>query len=118
MEQAMTRKNVEFDRHLKSESCRIEQAQRLLPAWFIGRMMTDEWQFGLLLDTGVVMAISSILEIHQAADGSLWIDVEMLKDVFDLEAPGHRVFCAPTSQRTTASIAVNHIVAAFELPDS
>jgi hypothetical protein len=35
----------------------VEAAEKLLPAWFVPRMMTDEWVFGLLLVTGQVLAI-------------------------------------------------------------
>jgi hypothetical protein len=30
----------------------VRQAKKLLPAWFVPRMMEDEWVFGLLLVTG------------------------------------------------------------------
>ena len=35
----------------------ITKAQRLLPAWFVPRMMTDCWSFGLLLETGHLLVI-------------------------------------------------------------
>ena len=107
----------------------VRAAVELLPAWFIPRMMTDNWTFGLLTDTGITFAISSIDRVHKAADGQLWIDVELIK--IDIgrepffaktyEHPGHpkqlNVVTAPTG-RTQASIAVSHIVAAFELADT
>ena len=52
----------------------LQRARNLLPAWFIPRMMDDSWSFGLMLTTGVVVAIETINAVHQAADGSIWID--------------------------------------------
>jgi hypothetical protein len=93
-------------------------AKRLLPAWFIPRMMDDCWSFGLLLITGHTLAIECIEAVHLAADGSLWIDVTMKtgEDVWLRDSPGRLLF-APTS-RTTASVNVAQIVAAFELADT
>jgi hypothetical protein len=56
---AMMRQTVsdeEFDR--------VARAERLLPAWFVPRMMTDWWHFGLLLVTGQVIAIRGIREVR------------------------------------------------------
>jgi DNA-binding XRE family transcriptional regulator len=65
-----------------------EVASRLLPAWFIPRMMTDTWSFGLTLVTGLTLAISSILDVQQAADGSIWLDVRMLNCEGSRPSPG------------------------------
>ena len=40
-------------------------------------MMFDEWHFGLVLSTGQVLFIEHISDVRQAADGSIWIDVDM-----------------------------------------
>jgi hypothetical protein len=98
----------------------IEKAERefgkLLPAWFVPRMRMDCWQFGLLMTTGHTIGISSIVDVHQAADGSLWLDVSMLTSDYEgiADVP---LFLAPTS-RTFASINAAHVVAAFELSDT
>ncbi len=96
----------------------FEEAVKLLPAWFTSRMMTDQWVFGLLTVTGQVIVISCIESIIRAADGTLWLDVEMHQQSIGVADPIFREkgFFAPTS-RTTASINANHIVAAFELAD-
>ena len=89
----------------------IAEAQKLLPAWFVDRMMTDTWYFGLLTISGTVIGIETILRVYQAADDSIWLDVILLTDSWT------SAFKAPTA-RTTASINTRHIVAAFELADS
>jgi hypothetical protein len=96
---------------------RIERARRLLPTWFVPRMMDDEWFFGLLLVTGRTLRITHIDDVHRAADGSLWIDASMEDppDNFSKREEGH--LYAPTS-RLTVSVNAAHIVAAFELADT
>jgi hypothetical protein len=98
---------------IAARKARLERCQKLLPAWFVPRMMDDTWVFGLLLSTGKVLAIEHIDEVHRAADGSLWIDVDMCGDPVDAWAALH----APTS-RTRASVNVAHIVCALELSDT
>ena len=103
----------------ENEDTKLESALELLPAWFTERMMTDDWKFGLLTTTGAVITIDSITEVHQAANGELWIDVR-LSDTLSEAYKGMETFppfVSPTS-RPTASIAVRHIVAAFELADT
>jgi hypothetical protein len=87
-----------------------------LPAWFAGRMMEDVWTFGVMLSNGVTLVCSTLNQIHQAADGSLWLDFEMAT---------HKAYCdtiknqisSPT-ERTSVSVNANHIVAVFELADT
>jgi hypothetical protein len=97
-----------------------EKARKLLPAWFIRRMMDDEWSFGLLLTTGHVMCISRITDFHAGIEGE-WLDVEMLEHdnfwVRGLLEKGGKAITAPTS-RLMASVRVSQIVAAFELADT
>lgn len=93
---------------------------RLLPAWFTPRMLDDEWAFGLLLVTGVVLGISHIERVVQAADGSLWLDVDMMENYASVSI--HKDFwssvvVAPTS-RLRASVNAAHVVAAVELADT
>jgi len=91
----------------------VIQARKVLPTWFVDRMMTDTWWFGLMMSNGTVIGIHRILNVDQAADGTIWLTVELLSDT-----PGDdRVFIAPTS-RLTASINASHVVAAYELVDT
>lgn len=97
----------------------VKEGNRMLPAWLTERMMTDTWSFGLLTGTGHLICISHISAISQDEAGDLWLDVELLEgDSLPGTTPQSlpRLF-SPTS-RTTASVAVRHIVAAFELADT
>ena len=94
---------------------------KLLPAWFVERMMGDCWFFALLTNDGIMICISTITDVRQAADGSIWLDVELLTDetfwVAKLREGGFKTLIAPSS-RTTASINAAHVVAAFEIADT
>lgn len=92
----------------------VEEATKLLPAWFVGRMMTDSWTFGLALVSGSMLVISNIDAVTQAADGSMWLDVHLHQGSPDDERG--RLY-APTS-RLEASVAVAHILYAVELADT
>jgi len=99
---------------------KINEATRLLPAWFVSRMMTDDWTFGLLLSTGQVMVVNYISEVHQAADGSIWIDVKMGEKAEWHEpelgnTPSGMSYLSTPTKRDTASVNAAHVVAAFEL---
>jgi hypothetical protein len=93
-----------------------EEVRELLPAWFTERMIGDVWFFGLLTVDGTIIGIQRIEAIKQAADGSIWIDVQLL-DSEPSNSSGKKLFLSPTS-RTSASINTSHIVAAFELADT
>ena len=49
-------------------------------------MMTDTRSFALLLDTGVSLEVESITAVHQARDGTLWLDVRMRRGRAKLNA--------------------------------
>lgn len=93
-----------------------KEAVDILPAWFTWRMMTDHWTFGLLTDTGVTIVVDHISRVVQASDGTLWLDVEMASRT-PLQGGELTLFTSPTN-RTSASISVSHVVAAFELADT
>lgn len=93
----------------------VERAARLLPAWFIPRMMTDEWNFAFLMVTGDIVHLTHIEKVHLGADG-IWLDVT-LSNCFGLLSGGPRHFKAPTD-RTFASINARHVVMAFETADT
>jgi hypothetical protein len=97
---------------------RIEAARKLLPGWFIVRMMSDSWYFGLLTTNNKILGIQCIDEVYQAADGSIWMDVTLLDtNLLRQDTILQEVIIAPTS-RTRASINVSHVIAAFELEDT
>lgn len=91
----------------------IVKAEALLPAWFIGRMMTDNWTFGLSLTTGKTLVICTIHDLKRDCTGKLWIEVEMARTKV-LDADGPEFIYAPT-ERTSASVAVDQIVFAYEM---
>ena len=94
----------------------LEILPEILPAWFTGRMMNDDWCFGLLTITGHLFAIRTITSIHQDASGDLWLDVELCTDESTCQSglPETTLVVAPT-ERTTATIKASHVVAAMEL---
>src|SRR5690348_9325550 len=96
---------------------RILTACRLLPAWFVSRMMDDCWSFALLLTTGDTVHITHITDVRMTADG-LWIDVELATTApIQARPTTDRDIVAPTS-RTSASIYARHIVMAYETADT
>jgi len=95
----------------------VKRAHRLLPTWFVPRMMEDVWQFGLLMSDGTVICIETILDVAQAVDNSIWIHVRLSGvEPFGIEKYP-KLFKSPTS-RDDASINVCHIMAAFETADT
>lgn len=89
-----------------------EIACKVLPGWFIPRMMCDAWCFGLLMVTGDIMTIQSINSI--SVDGK-WLNIELLTEECRQTANYLPKQICATGDRTTASVQVAHIVAAFEL---
>lgn len=90
--------------------------------WFMARMMTDNWSFGLLLVTGHLLLIENIIGLSIALDGE-WLDVELWQEkhgefvTAEMTERGYNVVTAPTT-RTTVSINARHIVMAMELADT
>lgn len=52
-----------------------EDAARLLPAWFTGRMIGLNGTFGLLLTTVDVVRCTSIVAVHLSSTGLVLLDV-------------------------------------------
>lgn len=95
------------------------RGRKLLPAWFIDRMMDDHWAFGLLLVSGQTACIKQILDVHQIEkNGSLWIDVELMLAGAPLPPLVENPLWAVAPDRRIASINVAHIICAFEIWDS
>ena len=96
----------------------------LLPAWFTARMMDDVWGFGLLMDNGILIGIQAIEDIVQAADGSLWLNVRLMRkedDIFPNEHLWTGKFITnftANEDREMATINASKVVAAFEIWDS
>jgi hypothetical protein len=90
--------------------------EKILPVWYIRRMSTDSWGFGLLLTSGDVLAIE---RIEGVSSDKAWIEV-ILKPKHDglpKELFGTPILYAPTD-RLVASVRVEQISAAFEIETS
>jgi hypothetical protein len=97
---------------------RVNNAEKLLPAWFVPRMMRDVWGFGFLLSSGDRVHFERINDVCQAADGTIWIDVTLhVRQPRSNNADGNYIL-ALESDRKKASINAAHIVMAFETETS
>ncbi|NER02601.1 MAG: hypothetical protein F6K17_08155 [Okeania sp. SIO3C4] len=111
----------------KGLPCRLtnpKDAVSVLPVWFVERMMTDNWNFALLLTTGQLMLITNITSVSIDWNKELWIDVilETEKDARgnydELQKLWGQVVFSIDIERTKASIKVSNIVAAFDYHSS
>lgn len=94
-----------------------EHAFEVVPTWYTGRMMTDDWLFGLLTSDGRVIAITRITAV--SSDGK-WMTVELAESdqlPSNLSKYGLPVF-AVAQDRTRASVQINSVVAAIDLQSS
>lgn len=92
---------------------KVAAAKALLPAWFVGRMMTDAWLFGLMLANGKTVAVRQIVAVNADAAGDIWIDAKMVEDGGVAEQGLDLLVCA--DGRPTISLNAHHIVGALEL---
>lgn len=87
----------------------IEHAFEVVPAWYTGRMMADDWLFGLLTSDGRVIAITRITAV--SSDGK-WMTVELAENdqlPSDLSKYGLPVF-AVAQDRTRASVGLTQTI--------
>lgn len=87
----------------------------VMPAWFAGRMLADDWGFALLLSTGHTMLIRRIDSIHVSSHGQVLLDVNLATETGPVR-PTRQVIVSPTG-RTRATVNLAHVVAAFEIED-
>jgi len=94
----------------------VKQASQVLPAWFVPRMMNDEWMFGLLLTTGNWLPLKRIARVFEGSTGDIWMDVEALPR---FKLPGGQgesmSFVQVAEGRTMVSVATGQVVLAMEL---
>jgi hypothetical protein len=84
----------------------------ILPIWYIHRMATDDWGFGLLMRSGSILAIR---RIEGVSDDGQWLKVSLsLKDGEPDAIHGHQVLYRAVDDRDTASVRVDQVQAAFE----
>jgi hypothetical protein len=95
-----------------------DEAVRLLPAWFGSRMIGLRGRFGLLLTTGDVMKITSIVALNQSSTGIVLLDVLLdhagVPDGCDLAWRPKHYLGAPVPGATVATVNLAHVVAAVE----
>lgn len=109
---------MEFtDDPMREFNDKYAKAVKLLPGWFVSRMMSDTWYFGLYLTNGTCLAISTITDVDQDENGKLWITADMV-DEDCMSSSAKNIVCSPTRGRLTTSIAVDHIMYAVELAET
>ena len=95
-----------------------EDALRLLPAWFGGRMVGLHGTFGLLLTTGDVVRCTSITAVHLSSTGLVLLDVILdgpgVPDGVDLAWRSKHFLGMPVPAATLATINLTHVVAVVE----
>jgi hypothetical protein len=95
-----------------------DDALRLLPAWFSGRMLGVRGTFGLLLTSGDVMRCTSITAVHLSSTGIVLLDVLLdgagVPDGVDLAWRSKHFLGVPAPAATLATVNLAHVVAAVE----
>lgn len=90
----------------------------LLPAWFGARMLGLRGRFGLLLSTGDVMRLTSVVAAWHGSDGTILLDVTLdhagVPDAVDLAWRSKHFLGAPVPGAALASVNLAHVVAAVE----
>lgn len=95
----------------------------LLPAWFVGRMLDSPGgSFGLLLTTGDVLRVSSLIAAHLSSDGTTLLDVGLdhagVPEDADIAWRSKHYLGSPVPGATLATVNLAHVVAAIDLaPD-
>jgi hypothetical protein len=89
-----------------------DEARKIMPAWFLERMMNDQWCFALLTVTGHTIFIEKVYSI--SSDGK-WIDAELLTEIpFEFKDHDPKKAILGLKGRERVSIQVPTIVAAYE----
>jgi hypothetical protein len=89
-----------------------------LPAWFGSRMIGLRGKFGLLLTTGDVMRITTIVAAHRSSTGETLMDVLLdhagVPDGVDLAWRSKHYLGAPVPGATLATVNLSQVIAAIE----
>ena len=95
-----------------------EDAARFLPAWLGSRMIGLRGRFGLMLTSGDIIRITSIVALHQSSDGIVLLDVLFdhsgIPDGIDLAWRPKHYLGAPVPGASVATVNLAHVVAAVE----
>ena len=95
-----------------------EAAAQALPAWFSTRMIGLRGRFGLLITTGDVLRVSSIIALNQSEEGTVLLDVLLdhagVPDGVDTAWQPKHYLGAPVPGATMATVNLAHVVGAVE----
>jgi hypothetical protein len=95
-----------------------DEAHTLLPAWLGRRLVGLHGRFGLLLNTGDVMRITTVSAVHQSTNGVILLDVSLdsagVPDGLDLAWRSKHFLGAPVPGATAATVNLAQVVAAVE----
>jgi len=95
-----------------------DEAARLLPTWFAGRMIGLRGTFGLLLASGDVLRITSIAAVHQSPEGHLLLDVLLdhagVPEGVDLAWQSKHYLGAPVPAATLATVNLSYVMTFVE----
>ena len=95
-----------------------ERAAELLPVWFSIRMIGLRGRFGLLLTTGDVLRITTIIAMHESPRGVTLLDVLLdsagVPEGVDQAWRTKHYLGAPIPGATMATVNLAHVVAAVE----
>jgi hypothetical protein len=95
-----------------------DEAAKLLPPWFAGRMIGLRGTFGLLLASGDVLRITSIAAVHHSAEGHLLLDVLLdnagVPEGVDLAWQSKHYLGAPVPAATLATVNLSHVMTFVE----
>lgn len=93
-----------------------DKMTEILPVWYVERMSRDYWGFGLLLRSGSILAIEQIIGV---SDDRQWLEVTLLeRSSRPDKIHGHEILYRPTDDRSSASVRVDQVQAAFEIETS
>lgn len=95
-----------------------DQVAATLPAWFCSRMIGLRGRFGLLLTTGDVLRITSVVALHEASGGVILLDVLLdhagVPDEVDTAWRSKHYLGTPLPGASMASVSLSQVVAAIE----
>lgn len=95
----------------------------LLPAWVLSRMLDSPGgSFGLMLTTGDVLRVSSLVAAHLSSDGTVLLDVRLdhagVPDDVDTAWRSKHYLGSPVKGAALATVNLGHVVVAVALaPD-
>lgn len=91
----------------------------LLPAWFVERMFGARGgSFGLLLTTGDVLRVSSLMAVHLSSSGAVLLDLSLahagVPEGVDTAWRSKHYLGSPVSAATSATVNLAQVVVAVE----